>query len=45
MPPVPKQRDLVTRTDALAFYALSTGSWLLHWVFIIGIVLAPGERP
>jgi peptidoglycan-N-acetylglucosamine deacetylase len=43
MPPVPQQRGLFARTDALGFYALSTGSWLLHWLFVIGIVLGIGR--
>jgi peptidoglycan/xylan/chitin deacetylase (PgdA/CDA1 family) len=43
MPPLPQQRGLLARTDEVAFYALSTGAWLLHWLFIVGIVLGIGR--
>jgi cellulose synthase/poly-beta-1,6-N-acetylglucosamine synthase-like glycosyltransferase/peptidoglycan/xylan/chitin deacetylase (PgdA/CDA1 family)/spore germination protein YaaH len=43
MPPLPPSQSLYTRTDTLAFMLLSTGSWLLQWAFIIGIVLGLGR--
>lgn len=43
MPPLPPSQSVYTRTDALAFLFLSTGGWLLQWVFIIGIVLGLGR--
>jgi cellulose synthase/poly-beta-1,6-N-acetylglucosamine synthase-like glycosyltransferase/peptidoglycan/xylan/chitin deacetylase (PgdA/CDA1 family)/spore germination protein YaaH len=39
MPPVPKDRSWYARIDALTFYSLSTIGWLLHWIFLIGIIL------
>jgi cellulose synthase/poly-beta-1,6-N-acetylglucosamine synthase-like glycosyltransferase/peptidoglycan/xylan/chitin deacetylase (PgdA/CDA1 family)/spore germination protein YaaH len=38
MPPVPPH-SLVEQADAVTVTVLSTGSWLLHWLFLIGIVL------
>ena len=39
MPPLPPSEHVYTRTDALAFLLLSTGGWLLQWMFLIGIAL------
>lgn len=39
MPPVSADRGFSARANAITFYSLSTASWLLHWVFLVGIVL------
>jgi len=39
MPVIPPNQRVFTRADAIAFFFLSTGSWLLQWVFLIGIML------
>jgi cellulose synthase/poly-beta-1,6-N-acetylglucosamine synthase-like glycosyltransferase/peptidoglycan/xylan/chitin deacetylase (PgdA/CDA1 family)/spore germination protein YaaH len=39
MPPVVQRGGFMPRADLVAFSILSTGDWLLHWLFIIGIVL------
>ncbi len=38
MPPLPPH-SFVEQADALTVTVLSTGAWLLHWLFLIGIVL------
>ncbi len=38
MPPMPPH-SFVEEADALTVTVLSTGAWLLHWLFLIGIVL------
>ncbi len=38
MPPMPPF-SFVEQADAVTVTVLSTGSWLLHWLFLIGIVL------
>jgi peptidoglycan-N-acetylglucosamine deacetylase len=43
MPPVKPGQSVYTRTDALAFFILSTGGWLLQWTFLIGIMLGLGR--
>ncbi len=40
---MPPTKSVYTRTDALAFFLLSTGGWLLQWVFMIGILLGLGR--
>lgn len=37
--PAVAQRGFFARADAITFFSISTASWLLHWLFIIGIVL------
>jgi peptidoglycan-N-acetylglucosamine deacetylase len=39
MPAVPAGQELFTRTNAITFSALSFGERLLHWIFVIGILL------
>lgn len=43
MPVIPGNQRVFTRTDAVAFFFLSTGSWTLQWVFLIGILLGLGR--
>jgi peptidoglycan-N-acetylglucosamine deacetylase len=43
MPPIPPSQRVYTRTDALAFFVLATGGWLLQWTFLIGIILGLGR--
>jgi peptidoglycan-N-acetylglucosamine deacetylase len=39
MPLIPPNQRVFTRADAITFFFLSTGGWLLQWVFLIGILL------
>ncbi len=39
MPAVPAGQELFTRTNAITFSVLSFGERLLHWIFVIGILL------
>src|SRR5205085_8648326 len=39
MPEIPPNQRVFTRADAIAFFFLSTGGWMLQWVFLIGILL------
>jgi cellulose synthase/poly-beta-1,6-N-acetylglucosamine synthase-like glycosyltransferase/peptidoglycan/xylan/chitin deacetylase (PgdA/CDA1 family)/spore germination protein YaaH len=39
MPPVTADQSFYARADSLAFFVFSTSSWLLNWIFLIGIVL------
>ncbi len=39
MPPIPQNTNFLTRADSITFYAISTGGWLMKWIFLIGIVL------
>jgi peptidoglycan/xylan/chitin deacetylase (PgdA/CDA1 family)/spore germination protein YaaH len=39
MPAIPPNQRVFTRADAIAFFFLSTGSWVLQWIFLIGIML------
>jgi len=43
MPPISPGQRVYTRTDALAFFVLATGGWLLQWTFLIGIILGLGR--
>jgi cellulose synthase/poly-beta-1,6-N-acetylglucosamine synthase-like glycosyltransferase len=43
MPPIPARERAFTRADSVTFFFLSTGGWLLQWVFVIGIVLGLGR--
>jgi len=43
MPAVKENHDLFARADAVTFYALSTGGWLIRWIFIVGIFLGIGR--
>jgi cellulose synthase/poly-beta-1,6-N-acetylglucosamine synthase-like glycosyltransferase/peptidoglycan/xylan/chitin deacetylase (PgdA/CDA1 family) len=43
MPPIPQSERVFTRTDAIAFFFLSTGGWTLQWIFLIGILLGLGR--
>ncbi|PYT01255.1 MAG: polysaccharide deacetylase, partial [Acidobacteria bacterium] len=43
MPAVHERHDLFARGDAIAFYMLSTGGWLMRWTFLIGIMLGIGR--
>ena len=39
MPVIPANQRVFTRADAVAFFFLSTGGWILQWIFLIGILL------
>ncbi len=39
MPPVTARQGAVARADAVGFYTISLAGWLLHWLFLIGIIL------
>jgi cellulose synthase/poly-beta-1,6-N-acetylglucosamine synthase-like glycosyltransferase/peptidoglycan/xylan/chitin deacetylase (PgdA/CDA1 family) len=39
MPVIPPNQRVFTRADAVAFFFLSTGGWVLQWIFLIGILL------
>ena len=39
MPVIPPNQRVFTRADAVAFFFLSTGGWILQWIFLIGILL------
>ena len=39
MPVIPPNQRVFTRADAVAFFFLSTGGWILQWIFFIGILL------
>jgi peptidoglycan-N-acetylglucosamine deacetylase len=39
MPVIPPNQRVFTRADAITFFFLSTGSWVLQWIFLIGILL------
>ncbi len=43
MPPISPSQRVFTRADAVAFFFLSTGGWMLQWVFLIGILLGLGR--
>jgi Glycosyltransferases, probably involved in cell wall biogenesis len=43
MPVIPTNQRVFTRADALTFFFLSTGGWVLQWVFLIGILLGLGR--
>ncbi|MFL6228118.1 MAG: glycosyltransferase [Pyrinomonadaceae bacterium] len=39
MPPISARQGAVARADAVGFYAISLLGWLLHWLFLVGILL------
>jgi len=39
MPVIPPNQRVFTRADAVTFFFLSTGGWVLQWIFLIGILL------
>jgi cellulose synthase/poly-beta-1,6-N-acetylglucosamine synthase-like glycosyltransferase len=43
MPVLTARQQVYTRADAVSFYLLATGGWLLQWTFIIGILLGLGR--
>jgi cellulose synthase/poly-beta-1,6-N-acetylglucosamine synthase-like glycosyltransferase len=43
MPVITPGQRVYTRTDAVAFFFLATGGWLLQWIFLIGILLGLGR--
>lgn len=43
MPPVAPGERVFTRSNAVAFFFLSTSGWILQWVFVIGILLGLGR--
>jgi peptidoglycan-N-acetylglucosamine deacetylase len=43
MPPIPANQRVFTRADAVAFFFLSTGGWVMQWIFLIGILLGLGR--
>lgn len=43
MPPVPKDQTFYAKADAYVFYGISIAGWLMHWLFLIGILLGIGR--
>jgi cellulose synthase/poly-beta-1,6-N-acetylglucosamine synthase-like glycosyltransferase/peptidoglycan/xylan/chitin deacetylase (PgdA/CDA1 family)/spore germination protein YaaH len=43
MPLIPQRERVFTRSNAVAFFFLSTMGWVLQWVFVIGITLGLGR--
>jgi cellulose synthase/poly-beta-1,6-N-acetylglucosamine synthase-like glycosyltransferase/peptidoglycan/xylan/chitin deacetylase (PgdA/CDA1 family) len=43
MPLIPPRERALTRSNAVAFFFLSSIGWILQWVFVIGIVLGLGR--
>jgi cellulose synthase/poly-beta-1,6-N-acetylglucosamine synthase-like glycosyltransferase/peptidoglycan/xylan/chitin deacetylase (PgdA/CDA1 family)/spore germination protein YaaH len=43
MPLTPPSERAFTRADTIAFFFLTTGGWMLQWVFVIGIALGLGR--
>jgi peptidoglycan-N-acetylglucosamine deacetylase len=43
MPVIPANQQVFTRADAIAFFFLSTGGWVLQWLFLLGILLGLGR--
>jgi peptidoglycan-N-acetylglucosamine deacetylase len=39
MPVMPQGQSYFTRTDSVVFYGMSMGSWLMKWMFLLGIIL------
>lgn len=39
MPIVPQDQNYVAQTNSFVFYGISTGQWLIKWLFLIGIFL------
>jgi cellulose synthase/poly-beta-1,6-N-acetylglucosamine synthase-like glycosyltransferase/peptidoglycan/xylan/chitin deacetylase (PgdA/CDA1 family)/spore germination protein YaaH len=43
MPLIPPRERALTRSNAVAFFFVSTVGWILQWIFVIGIVLGLGR--
>ncbi|HKP81826.1 MAG TPA: glycosyltransferase, partial [Pyrinomonadaceae bacterium] len=43
MPVIPASQRVFTRADAITFFFLSTGGWVLQWTFLLGILLGLGR--
>jgi cellulose synthase/poly-beta-1,6-N-acetylglucosamine synthase-like glycosyltransferase/peptidoglycan/xylan/chitin deacetylase (PgdA/CDA1 family)/spore germination protein YaaH len=43
MPLIPPSERVFTRSNAVAFFFLSTTGWILQWIFVIGIALGLGR--
>jgi len=43
MPVIPSNQQVFTRADAITFFFLATGGWVLQWVFLLGILLGLGR--
>jgi cellulose synthase/poly-beta-1,6-N-acetylglucosamine synthase-like glycosyltransferase/peptidoglycan/xylan/chitin deacetylase (PgdA/CDA1 family) len=43
MPPVAARERAFTRSNAVAFFFLTTTGWVLQWIFVIGIILGLGR--
>jgi len=43
MPLIPQKERVLTRSNAVSFFFLSTVGWVLQWIFVIGIVLGLGR--
>ncbi|PYS98689.1 MAG: polysaccharide deacetylase [Acidobacteria bacterium] len=43
MPFVKEDQSFYTRADGFVFYSASLGSWLIRWLFVLGIVLGIGR--
>jgi cellulose synthase/poly-beta-1,6-N-acetylglucosamine synthase-like glycosyltransferase/peptidoglycan/xylan/chitin deacetylase (PgdA/CDA1 family)/spore germination protein YaaH len=43
MPLIPPKEKVLTRSNAVTFFFLSSIGWILQWIFLIGIVLGLGR--
>jgi len=43
MPLIPARERVLTRSNAVSFFFLSTMGWALQWIFVIGIALGLGR--
>lgn len=43
MPPAPEDQSFYAFADSYVFYGVSVAGWLMHWLFLIGIVLGLGR--
>lgn len=43
MPVIPANQQVFRRADAITFFFLSTGGWMLQWTFVLGILLGLGR--
>ncbi|HSS21886.1 MAG TPA: glycosyltransferase [Pyrinomonadaceae bacterium] len=43
MPVIPPKERMLTKSNAVTFFFLSTTGWVLQWIFLIGIVLGLGR--
>ncbi|MGH9932857.1 MAG: glycosyltransferase [Pyrinomonadaceae bacterium] len=43
MPLIPPGERVLTRSNAVSFFFISTMGWILQWIFVVGIVLGLGR--